>query len=102
MPSSPITALSVAAGYPDASPPAVTEDEASGLLRALSRVPDPRDHRGVRYPMTGLLAVTVCAVLAGASSFAGGDIPRPFLRCCRRVLQESEPVAVRPASAPWP
>ncbi|MEK8106432.1 hypothetical protein NKG94_16645 [Micromonospora sp. M12] len=31
---------------PDASPPTVTEGETSGLLRALSRVPDPRDPRG--------------------------------------------------------
>ncbi|MEU7750523.1 transposase family protein [Micromonospora sp. NPDC049171] len=40
------------------------------MLRVLSRVPDPRDPRGVRYPLTGLLTVAVCAVLAGASSFA--------------------------------
>ncbi|WP_444951964.1 ISAs1 family transposase [Micromonospora ureilytica] len=36
----------------------------------MSRVPDPRDPRGVRYPLTGLLTVAVCADLAGASSFA--------------------------------
>ncbi|MFV2101913.1 ISAs1 family transposase [Micromonospora sp. LOL_024] len=41
-----------------------------GLLHALSAVPDPRDPRGVRYPLSSLLAVAVCAVLAGASSFA--------------------------------
>jgi predicted transposase YbfD/YdcC len=40
------------------------------LLHALAAVPDPRDPRGVRYPLTALLAVAVCAVLAGASSFA--------------------------------
>jgi predicted transposase YbfD/YdcC len=39
------------------------------LLEHLSRVPDPRDPRGVRYPLAGLLAVTVSAVLAGARSF---------------------------------
>ena len=39
-------------------------------MQALSAVPDPRDPRGVRYPLSGLLAVAVCAVLAGASSFA--------------------------------
>jgi predicted transposase YbfD/YdcC len=39
-------------------------------MYALSRVPDPRDPRGVRYPLAGLLAVAVCAVLAGARSFA--------------------------------
>ncbi|MEV6847111.1 ISAs1 family transposase [Actinoplanes sp. NPDC051411] len=39
-------------------------------MLALAAVPDPRDPRGVRYPLTALLAVAVCAVLAGASSFA--------------------------------
>jgi predicted transposase YbfD/YdcC len=32
-------------------------------------VPDPRDPRGVRYPLAGLLAVAVSAALAGAKSF---------------------------------
>ena len=31
--------------------------------------PDPRNPRGVRYPLTALLTVAVCAVLAGATSF---------------------------------
>lgn len=39
-------------------------------MRALTAVPDPRDPRGIRYPLAALLAVAVCAVLAGASSFA--------------------------------
>ncbi|MFK5647950.1 transposase family protein [Ornithinimicrobium sp. LYQ121] len=33
-------------------------------------VPDPRDLRGGRYPLAGVLAVTVCAVRTGAPSFA--------------------------------
>lgn len=40
------------------------------LLEHLGRVPDPRDPRGVRYPLPGILTVAVCAVLAGARSFA--------------------------------
>lgn len=32
-------------------------------------VPDPRDARGTRFPLAGVLAVTICAVLAGARSF---------------------------------
>jgi hypothetical protein len=36
-------------------------------LDVLTAVPDPR---GLRYPLTGLLAVAVCAVMAGASSVA--------------------------------
>src|SRR5689334_6484503 len=47
-----------------------TEAEQHGLLAALAGVPDPRDPRGVRYPLAGLLAVAVCAVLAGAVTFA--------------------------------
>lgn len=56
MPSSPIT-------VPVPSPE-------SSLLACLGRVPDPRDPRGVRYPLAGLLAVAVTAVLAGSRSFA--------------------------------
>jgi predicted transposase YbfD/YdcC len=40
------------------------------LLEVLAGVPDPRARRGLRHPLVGLLAVSVCAVLAGARSFA--------------------------------
>jgi predicted transposase YbfD/YdcC len=40
------------------------------MLQMLARVPDPRDRRGVRHGLSGLLAASVCAVLAGARSFA--------------------------------
>ncbi|MEO3936698.1 ISAs1 family transposase [Dermatophilaceae bacterium Soc4.6] len=43
---------------------------AGHLLELLATVPDPRDPRGVRYPLAGVLAVAVTAVLAGARSFA--------------------------------
>lgn len=46
--------------------PARTEQ----LLDLLADMPDPRDPRGIRYPLTGVLAVAVSAVLAGARSFA--------------------------------
>lgn len=49
-------------------PPAVPVE--AGLLHTLGQVPDPRRRRGVRYPLVGMLAVAVCAVLAGARSFA--------------------------------
>ena len=58
MPSSPIT---------DAAQPSPTGPR---LLDLLATVPDPRDPRGVRYPLAGVLAVAVTAVLAGARSFA--------------------------------
>jgi len=40
------------------------------LLEALQRVPDPRDRRGVRYPLVGVLALAVTATVAGCRSFA--------------------------------
>lgn len=57
MPSSPIT-------------PAFADSTDRSLLGVLGRVPDPRDPRGVRYPLVGVLAAAVCAVLTGARSFA--------------------------------
>ena len=40
------------------------------LITTLGRVPDPRARPGRRYPLAGLLAVALSAVLAGAKSFA--------------------------------
>lgn len=57
MSSSPITA-------------AYASTDARTLLSVLGKVPDPRDPRGVRYPLAAVLAVAVCAVLTGARSFA--------------------------------
>lgn len=57
MPSSPIVSPGTAA-------------DTQNLLTVLGKVPDPRDPRGVRYPLAGVLAVAVGAVLAGARSFA--------------------------------
>ena len=48
----------------------VGEGDQRDLLHALAAVPDPRARRGVRYRLTSLLAVAVCAVLAGAATFA--------------------------------
>ena len=70
MASSLTTALAVTTPVADIPPRPVTDGEHGGLLRALTEIPDPRDPRGVRYPLAGLLTVAVCAVLAGASSFA--------------------------------
>ncbi|MGW3683927.1 transposase family protein [Streptomyces prasinus] len=48
--------------------PAAADSEVPGLLERLAQVPDPRDPRGVRYPLVMVLALTACAVLAGARS----------------------------------
>ena len=38
------------------------------LMEALAEVPDPRDPRGVRHPLTAILGLTVVAVLSGMKS----------------------------------
>ncbi|GAA0903894.1 hypothetical protein Vau01_124680 [Virgisporangium aurantiacum] len=74
MSSSPIAVLlphaPVTSTEPAALPVAVTAAEQPGLLTVLATVPDPRDPRGVRYPLASMLGVAVCAVLAGAVTFA--------------------------------
>lgn len=46
--------------------PEVSGSDLPDLLERLAQVPDPRDPRGVRHPLVTLLALTACAVLAGA------------------------------------
>jgi predicted transposase YbfD/YdcC len=70
MPSSLITTLRSNLPTDVDVPAHVGEDDQRNLLYALVAVPDPRDRRGVRYRLTSLLAVAVCAVLAGAATFA--------------------------------
>jgi predicted transposase YbfD/YdcC len=70
MTSSLIHALTVTTPVTDTSPAPVTDGERGGLFDVVSRIPDPRNPCGVRYPLAALLTVAVCAVLAGASSFA--------------------------------
>jgi hypothetical protein len=82
MPSSSIATLLPHRPTSSATPTAITDSDRDGLLAALSAVPDPRDPRGVRYPLASLLAVAVCAVLAGATTFAAiadwaGDLDPP-------------------------
>uniref|UniRef100_UPI002F909A82 transposase family protein n=1 Tax=Streptomyces sp. NBC_01562 TaxID=2975879 RepID=UPI002F909A82 len=55
-----------------------------GLLERLAEVPDPRDPRGVRHTLTVVLALTACAVLAGARSLLAvgewiADVPPQVL-----------------------
>jgi predicted transposase YbfD/YdcC len=70
MASSLICALTVTTPGSDTPVPPVTDSERAGLVEALGRIPDPRNPHGTRYPLTALLTVAVCAVLAGATSFA--------------------------------
>ncbi|MFD3844248.1 transposase family protein, partial [Streptomyces sp. NPDC058642] len=48
--------------------PEVVFAEVPRLLERLAEVPDPRDPRGVRHALVAVLALTACAVLAGATS----------------------------------
>lgn len=90
----------------------------SGLLEALSQVPDPRDPRGVRYALVSVLAVAVCATLAGARSCCAiaewaGDAPPglramlglagpvPDLVTIWRVLTAVDPAALDQAIGGW-
>ena len=41
----------------------------AALLATLKAVPDPRQPRGLRHGLAGILAIAVCAVIAGARSF---------------------------------
>ena len=39
-----------------------------GLLEALRGIEDPRKPKGVRHPLSAVLALSVCAMLSGARS----------------------------------
>lgn len=51
-------------------PTTVTGGDRRSLFVALEAVEDPRDPRGRRYPLVAILAAAVCAVIAGACTFA--------------------------------
>jgi predicted transposase YbfD/YdcC len=84
------------------------------LLQELMTVPDPRRRRGRRHSLQSILLLAICAVLAGARSYAAiGDwagSQRPALAVCgraphratiRRVLSTVDPVAVQRALTRW-
>ena len=55
----------------DSACPQLTGESSRGLLLdLLASVPDPRQPRGIRHCLPGILAVGIAAVLAGARSFA--------------------------------
>lgn len=60
------------------------EANISSLLNMLGRLPDPRSLRGRRHELRFILAVSIVAVLAGASSFRQiadqiPDLPQPLV-----------------------
>src|SRR2546421_10912770 len=70
MSSSPIAVLLPHGPVTSIAPAAVTDLEQPGLLAVLAAMPDPRDPRGVRYPLASVLAAAGCAVVAGAGTVA--------------------------------
>jgi hypothetical protein len=77
--------------------PQVGPEEVPGLLERLAEAPDPRDPRGVRHLLAVVLALTACAVLAGATSLPAvgewiADAPRHVLE---RVGARPDPLLPR-------
>src|SRR5665648_965479 len=70
------------------APLEVTEGDRESLLTALGRVPDPRDPRGVRYPIVAMLTVVVCAWTRACLTRvnAAARARSPHRRPVRRVL----------------
>ena len=65
-------------------PVTIDSEQVADLRDYLSRVPDPRDRRGIRHSAASLLALAAAAVLAGARSFAAigewiADVPQRVL-----------------------
>ena len=62
--SSPVSRIAAHRTRDDEIPP----ERHSDLVSHLAALPDPRDRRGLRHQLAGVLAVAVCAVLAGAAA----------------------------------
>ena len=118
MPSSPTVLAAGQLALLGAAGPALAGAAPTGLLEALAQVPDPRDPRGRRYPLVPVLAIAVCAMLAGARScaaiaeWAADSPPRlrarlglpgavPDLATIWRVLTAVDPAALDAAVGSW-
>lgn len=117
MSSCPIAPLTDALTSESTVPAVLTDRDRYGLLEVLDEVPDPRDPRGVRYRPASLLAVAVCAVLAGAVTYAAiydwledlpdTDLPalglshRPALTTVWRLLLRVDSIALSRVLAQW-
>ncbi|MCX4775082.1 transposase family protein [Streptomyces sp. NBC_01285] len=84
--------------------PRATSREIPDLLERLAQVPDPRDPRGVRHPLVTVLALTACAVLAGARSLLAvservADAPAELLERLGIRVDPLFPKRSRPAES---
>jgi predicted transposase YbfD/YdcC len=62
--------LPIPAAAQPAAAATLTADQCRSLLDDLAQITDPRQRRGRRHPLVGVLGIAVCAVLAGARSLA--------------------------------
>lgn len=114
MPSSPIDAL--ARQLEDVPEPAKKALTPGTMWEVLDSVPDPRKPRGIRYGLTGILVLSICAVLAGAKSFteiaewaadsgrkplARAGISVPHVTTIQRVLARVDGDAFDTALGAW-
>lgn len=78
--------------------PDIGPGEVPGLLERLAQVPDPRDPRGVRHALSVVLALTACAVVAGAASLlaVGEWIADASQHVLERLGVHPDPVLPRP------
>ena len=127
----PDAVAALTAPFPPPGPPLAEEDfrmldanrlpleGAGGLLDLLQAVPDPRRRRGVRHPVRTVVALAVCAAVAGARSFTAiaqwaqglsaealhrlGATRRtpPSEPTIRRVLQAVDADALDAQLGPW-
>ncbi|WP_435211480.1 ISAs1 family transposase [Streptomyces sp. bgisy034] len=100
MPAAPSSPIPAGLGQLAGSDPALC-DELPGLLDRLRRLPDPRSRRGRRHPLSYVLALAACSVLAGAKSLAAitewaADAPDQLLLHCGATLRDPD----RPYRAP--
>lgn len=96
----------------------VVRGQVDGLLEAFASVPDPRDARGVRFPLVVVLGLAQLAVACGAIGFdeiaeVAADLDpeltgafglvrsAPSSGTFRRVLNATDPVALDEALCRW-
>ena len=48
----------------------MTEQDLSGLLKHFSGLPDPRDLRGIRHELVGIMCISILAVICGANTYS--------------------------------